>query len=61
MYASNIVSDAAVFAPQHPHGGHGLQPSDEKPAESRKARLVASLRGFLAAHAPAQNASTRAR
>ena len=61
MYASNIVSDAAVFASQHPRGGHDLQPSDENPAEGRKAGLIATLRGFLAAHAPGRSTSSRTR
>jgi hypothetical protein len=61
MYASQLISDAAVFHPQHPRGGSGLQPSDDKPAEGRKTGLIATLRGFLAAHAPGQSTSSRTR
>jgi hypothetical protein len=54
MYATQFVSDAAAFAPQPSRGGLGHQPNDEKPAARRKASLLASLRGRLASHAPAQ-------
>ena len=59
MYASQFVSDAAVSPPQPPRGGFGLQPSDEKPAERRKAGLIATLRDIFAAHAPDQRPSSR--
>jgi hypothetical protein len=61
MYASQLVADAAVFPPQPPRGGFDLQPSDEERTEGRKSGLIATLRGFLAAHAPAQRTSSRAR
>ena len=60
MYASQFITDAAVFPPQRPRGGSGLRPS-HKPAEGRKAGLIATLRGFLAAHAPVQSSSSRGR
>jgi hypothetical protein len=59
MYATHFITDAAVFPPLPPRGGFGLQPSDDKPAEGRKAGLIASLRSFLAAHAPAQLSASR--
>jgi hypothetical protein len=59
MYASQLIADAAVFLPQHPRGGSGLQPGEDKPAEGRMAGLIATLRGFLAAHAPGQATSSR--
>ena len=60
MYVSNIVSDAAVFAPRPQRGGSDLQPGADKPTEDRKAGLIVNLRSFLAAHAPVQHSSTRA-
>jgi hypothetical protein len=60
MYVSNIISDAAVFAPRPQHSGSDLQPRADKPVEDRKARLIESLREFLAAHAPIQHSSSRA-
>lgn len=59
MYATHFITDAAVFPPLPPRGGFGLRPSDDKPAEGRKAGLIASLRGFLAAHAPGQLSASR--
>jgi hypothetical protein len=61
MYASQFISDAAVSRPQHPRSGYDLQPSDDKPAESRKQGLIATLRGFIDAHAPVGHSSARAR
>jgi hypothetical protein len=60
MYVSNIVSDAAVFAPRPQRGGYGLQPRPDEPVAGRKARLIESLREFFAAHAPVQHFSSRA-
>jgi hypothetical protein len=53
MFAAHFITDAAVTQPLPPRGGLGLPPSDDKPAEGRRAGLIASLRGFLAAHTPA--------
>jgi hypothetical protein len=60
MYASNIVSDAAVFAPRPQRVGSGLQPGADEPAEGRRVRLIANLRDFLAAHAPVLHSTSRA-
>ena len=60
MYASQFITDAAVYPPQRPRGGSGLQPS-HKPPEGRKAGLIATLRGFLAARVPVQPSSSRGR
>ena len=61
MYASQLITDAADYQPQPPRGGFGLRPSDDKPAGGRRAGLIATLRGFLAAHAPVQHSSPRTR
>jgi hypothetical protein len=59
MFASHFVNDAAVFPPLHPRGGFGLQPSDDKPAEGRKAGLLATLRGLFGSQASSQLSSSR--
>jgi hypothetical protein len=61
MYASQFITDAAVYPPQRPRDGSGLQPSHDKPAEGRKAGLIATLRGFLAARASIRPSSSRGR
>ncbi len=61
MYASNIVSDAAVFAPRPQRGGSGLRTGADHQAEGRRARLIASLRGFLAGHSRIAAPTSRAR
>jgi hypothetical protein len=52
MFATHFITDAAVSEPLPTSGALGLQPSDDKP-EGRRTGLIASLRGFIAAHAPA--------
>ncbi len=51
MFATHFITDAAVSQPLPPRGALGLQPSDERPA-GRRTGLIASLRGFIVAHAP---------
>ena len=58
MYAAHFISDAAVFPPPlPPRGGFDLRASDGE-AASHKAGVIASLRSFLAAHAPSRLASS---
>jgi hypothetical protein len=52
MFVAHFITDAAVTQPLPPRGGLGLQPSHDKADAAGRAGLVASLRGFLAAHAP---------
>jgi hypothetical protein len=59
MFATHFITDAAVFPPLPPRGGFGLQPSHDKPAEGRKAGLIASLRGLFGSQASAQLWSSR--
>ena len=59
MFATHFITDAAMSPSLPPRGGLGLQPSDDKPAERRKAGLIASLRGFIAAHAPGELSTSR--
>jgi hypothetical protein len=59
MFASHFINDAAVFAPLPPRGGFGLRPSDDKPAEGRKAGLLATLRGLFGSQASGQLTSSR--
>ena len=53
MFATHFITDAAVSQPLPPRGGLGLQPSDDRSTEGRRTGLIASLRGFIAAHTPA--------
>jgi len=59
MFATHFITDAAISQSLPPRGGLGLQPSDDKPAEGRKAGLIASLRGFIAAHKPSDLSFSR--
>jgi hypothetical protein len=59
MFATHFITDAAVFPPLPPRGGFGLQPGDEKPAEGRRAGLIASLRGLFGPQASTEFSSSR--
>jgi hypothetical protein len=59
MFASHFVNDAAVFPSLLPHGESNVQPSQDKPAEGRKAGLLATLRGLFGTQAPGQLTSSR--
>jgi hypothetical protein len=59
MFASHFVNDAAVFPSLLPLVEAGVQPSHDKPAEGRKAGLLATLRGLFRTQASGQLASSR--